>query len=125
MSRMLQKEMDILLQRDLKALGIGMASVTVVRITPDLSIARFYISAFPDAEMPKIVALLTENHWEVKRLLAERVRNELRKMPELLFFVDDSIEYAKKVDALFEKLKKSEDELKVNREEASKEEADQ
>jgi hypothetical protein len=46
-------------------------------------------------------------------------------MPELLFFVDDSIEYAKKVDALFEKLKKSEDELKVNREETSNEEADQ
>jgi ribosome-binding factor A len=75
--------------------------------------------------MPKIVALLTENQWEVKRLLAERVRNELRKMPELLFFVDDSIEYAKKVDALFEKLKKSEDKLKGKREESSSEEADQ
>jgi ribosome-binding factor A len=103
------KRLSSVLQQDLAEIFVGIGkkyfkgvllSVTKVRITPDLSVARVYISIFP---MPdKILAMETieNHHHEVKQELARRTRHQLRKMPELRFHLDDSLDYEEDIDRL-------------------------
>ncbi len=77
-----------------------LVSVTTVRISPDLSIARAYLSVFPSEKAEEIVANINNNMRSVRYELGTRVRHQLRIIPELKFFVDDSLDYAAHIDDL-------------------------
>src|SRR5688572_13516813 len=100
-SRLLQKEIGYLIQHNLTHLTKGnIVSVTVVRITPDLSFARIYVSAFPEKQPAKLIAAFNEDIGEVTRLLYPRIRSQFRKMPEIRFYYDDSIDYADRINEI-------------------------
>ena len=100
-SRLVQKELSEIFQRDLSHLGNGaMISVTMVRISHDLGIARVYLSVFPSKGLEEVIDNISNRAGEVRRLLGNTVRHQLRKVPELHFYGDDSLDYAEKIDDL-------------------------
>ena len=99
--RLIQKELSIIFQQNpLAEYRNILISVTVVRISSDLSVARVYLSIFPSADSEKIVEKITERTGKIKYELGKKLRHQLRKLPDLKFFVDDSLEYAGKIDDL-------------------------
>ena len=103
-----QKEIASVLQRDLVDVLHGAArkggmtgiiiSVTQVKVTVDLSIAKIYLSIFPIQQAKILIGGITSNTSIIKHELAQRTRNQLRRMPHLLFFLDDSLEYIDKIE---------------------------
>jgi ribosome-binding factor A len=103
-SRLLLKEMAEMFQRELTHLFHGkMVTITVVRISPDLSVARVYLSIFPPAARLETLDVINENTVSIRHRLGQRVRQQLRIVPELHFFIDDSIDYYENIDNLLKK----------------------
>lgn len=75
-------------------------SVSRVRISPDLSVARVYISIFPMKDKALALKVVEEHTPEIKVQLAQRTRHQLRKMPDLFFHLDDSLDYEENIDRL-------------------------
>ncbi|MBQ7946172.1 MAG: 30S ribosome-binding factor RbfA [Bacteroidales bacterium] len=101
--RLLQKELsEIFLVETRKMPGV-MVSVSVVRVTSDLSIARAYLSIFPTEKSADILKNIQDTAKSIRHELAQRVRFQLRKMPELHFYIDDSLDYAEKIEDLLKK----------------------
>ena len=99
--RLIQKELSLIFQQNpLAEYRHILISVTVVRISPDLSVARVYLSIFPSDDSEEIVEKITERTGKIKYELGKKLRHQLRKLPDLKFFVDDSLEYAGKIDDL-------------------------
>ena len=99
-ARLIQKDLaDILRQEAAKTHGV-IVSVTAVRIAPDLSIAKAYLSIFPPAKAQEILESLTHSAKTIRYDLAQRVRFQLRKCPELAFYLDDSLDYIENIDNL-------------------------
>lgn len=80
-----------------------MVSVTKVRISPDLSICTAYLSVFPSEKGEEIVKNITANEKTIRYDLGKKVRNQLRIIPELRFFIDDSLDYLERIDELLKK----------------------
>ena len=103
-----QKKIASVLQRDLVEVLQGAAreggmqgviiSVTQVKVTVDLSIAKVYLSIFPIKQAKVLIEGISSNAPIIKHELAQRTKNQLRRMPELLFFIDDSLEYIDQID---------------------------
>jgi len=103
-----QKKIASVLQRDLVDVLQGAArkggmtgiiiSVTQVKVTVDLSIAKIYLSIFPIQHAKILIDGITSNTSIIKHELAQRTKNQLRRMPHLLFFLDDSLEYIDKIE---------------------------
>lgn len=102
-----QKKIASVLQRDLVDVLQGAASdgmlgvlisVTKVNVTVDLSIAKVYLSVFPTDKRDELLEGIRSNASKIKHELAQRTRNQLRRMPELQFFIDDSLEYIDQID---------------------------
>lgn len=101
--RLLQKELsEIFLVETRKMPGV-MVSVSVVRVTSDLSIARAYLSIFPTEKSADILKNIQDTAKSIRHELAQRVRFQMRKMPELHFYIDDSLDYAEKIEDLLKK----------------------
>ncbi len=99
-ARLLQKELsEIFRQQTAKTHGV-IISVSAVRVTPDLSIARAYLSVFPSTNAQEIMNLSAKT---IRYELAQKVRFQLRKTPELQFYLDDSLDYIENIDHLLEK----------------------
>ena len=77
-----------------------LVSVSAVRISPDMSIARVYLSVFPSEKAGEMVKNINSNMKSIRYELGTRVRHQLRIIPELKFFVDDSLDYIEKIDSL-------------------------
>ena len=77
-----------------------LVSVSAVRISPDMSIARGYLSVFPSEKAEEIVKNINANMKSIRYELGTRVRHQLRIIPELKFFVDDSLDYLERIDEL-------------------------
>lgn len=99
-SRLLQKELSEIFLLQTKAMPGTLVSVGAVRISPDMSIARVYLSVFPSEKAEEIVKNINENMKTIRYELGTRVRHQLRIIPELKFFVDDSLDYIEKIDSL-------------------------
>lgn len=99
-SRLIQKELSDIFQRQTQALHGVLVSVSAVRISPDLSICRAYLSVFPSERATEILENINRNAREVRYELGTRVRHQLRIIPELKFFVDDSLDYIEHIDEL-------------------------
>lgn len=100
-SRLLQKEISEIFQRELLFAG-GLITVTKVKITPDLSIARIYLSIFITGGNKKeaILEKITASKSELRKKLGIRVKNQLRIIPNLEFFIDDSLDYIENIENL-------------------------
>ena len=109
----LQKDLTIILQKMLKegAISSIIASVTKVRVSPDLSSAKVYISVFPIKNTRAIFDLIGQKKSEIRNSLGVLVKNQVRRVPELFFYNDDSLEHIDSIDAA---LKKNEDPIKNN-----------
>jgi ribosome-binding factor A len=103
-SRQLQKDLGEILSRlDKNILNGKMISVTVVRVSPDLGLAKIYLSIFPSEGAEAFLDELRHHTKHIRNLLGQRVRNQLRIVPELVFFIDDSIDYVNRIDELLKK----------------------
>lgn len=88
-------------QRELKELTLGtMLSVTVARVSSDLSIAKFYLSIFPEAKAAEVLDNINKNKTSVRYTLGKRIGKQLRIVPEPAFFIDDSLGYLENIDDL-------------------------
>ena len=99
-ARLIQKELSELFLAQAKAANGILISVSAVRISPDLSIARAYLSVFPSENATEILNNVNANSKAIRFDLGERVRHQLRIIPELKFFVDDSLDYIEHIDEL-------------------------
>ena len=86
-----------------KSMNGVLVSVSTVRISPDMSIVRAYLSVFPSAKAEEIVKNINNNSKAIRFELGNRVRHQLRIIPELKFFVDDSLDYVERIDELLKK----------------------
>lgn len=99
-ARLLQKELGDIFLLQTKSMPGTLVSVSVVRISPDMSIARVYLSIFPSEKSEEMVKNINSNMKSIRYELGKRVRYQLRIIPELKFFVDDSLDYIEKIDSL-------------------------
>ena len=102
-SRLIQKELSEMFMLQTKAMKGVLISVSACRISPDLSVCRVYLSIFPSNRSEEIVKNINENMKSVRYELGTRVRYQLRIIPELKFFVDDSLDYIEHIDELLKK----------------------
>ena len=99
-SRLIQKELSEIFLLQAKSMNGVLVSVTSTRISPDLSIARVYVSVFPSDRSDEIVKNLNANMRSIRFVLGNRLRHQLRIIPELKFFIDDSLDYLERIDEL-------------------------
>ena len=99
-ARLIQKELSEIFLLQTKAMPGMLVSVSTVRISPDMSIARVYLSVFPSEKAEEMVKNINDNMKSIRYELGTRVRHQLRIIPELKFFVDDSLDYIEKIDSL-------------------------
>ena len=102
---LLNEEMNQIFQRlGLNMMDGGMVSISGVKVTPDLHEARFYLSFFQVKDVKIALHKIEERHHEIKRELAARVRHQLRSIPVLKFFQDDTLDNAFKINELLKKI---------------------
>ena len=102
-ARLLQKELSVIFQEQTRSMHGVMVSVTRVRVSPDLSICTAYLSIFPSERGEELLQNITKNEKQVRYELGTRVRHQLRIIPELRFFIDDSLDYIERIDELLKK----------------------
>ncbi|MBP3246380.1 MULTISPECIES: 30S ribosome-binding factor RbfA [Prevotellaceae] len=102
-ARLLQKELSLIFQQQTRATHGVMISVTRTKISPDLSICTAYLSVFPSEKGEEILANINANTKQIRYELGTRVRNQMRIIPELRFFIDDSLDYIEHIDELLKK----------------------
>lgn len=101
-SKLIQEELSEILQRQIAPPAGIMASVTIVRSSPDLRSCKIFLSAFPDARLDELFAFVEEKYYEIKRVLGQRIGKQVRYIPEIHFFRDDTLSYAEKMDKLID-----------------------
>ena len=99
-ARLIQKELSVIFQQQTRAMHGVMVSVTRTKISPDLSICTAYLSVFPSARGEEILKNINANEKTIRYELGTRVRYQLRIIPELRFFIDDSLDYIERIDEL-------------------------
>lgn len=99
-ARLLQKELSIIFQQQTRMMRGVMVSVTRVKVSPDLSICTAYLSIFPSEKGEEIIKNITASEKAIRYELGTKVRHQLRIIPELRFFIDDSLDYIERIDEL-------------------------
>lgn len=100
-ARLLQKELAEIFRKESKNLFYGkIITVTVVRITADLNIARVYLSIFPMKKNEDFELIINQNIRTIRNYLGKRIRHQLRNVPELVFYHDDSLDYIDNINKL-------------------------
>ena len=102
-ARLLQKELSVIFQEQTRSLHGVMVSVTRVKVSPDLSICTAYLSIFPSEKGEELMQNITRSEKQIRYELGTRVRYQLRIIPELRFFIDDSLDYIERIDELLKK----------------------
>ena len=103
---LLQEELSALFQRlGLSMIDGGMVSISSVKLTPDLLEARIYLSFFQVADAGKTMKKIEDRAWEIKKELSARVKQQLRRIPELKFFQDDTLDQVFKMEEIFKQIK--------------------
>ena len=111
-----QRKVAKLIQRELGAIidrgqfySQAMLTVSVVRVTRDLSIAKVYVSCFPEKHLPQAIETLEAESWQIRKSLGQRIRNKVRKIPEVRFYGDDTLQEAERIEELLDQIKRTED----------------
>jgi ribosome-binding factor A len=111
---LLNQELNgIFLRLGLNMMEGGMVSIAKVTITPDLFEARIYLSFFQIKDHDALLQKIKDRAWEIKKELTASVRHQLRSMPQLQFFIDDTLEYVFKMEELFKEIKKEDEKGKA------------
>jgi ribosome-binding factor A len=100
-SRLIQKELaDIFLKKNNEFAPGKLISITIVRVSPDLSFAKVFLSVFPSVNQDKVLADIKDHTAKIRFELGQKVRTQLRIVPEIAFFIDDSLDYIDNIDKL-------------------------
>ncbi len=102
-ARLLQKELGEIFLLYARSVQGTLISVTNVRVSPDLSIARIYLSIFPSEKSEILLNNIQDSVKSIRFELGNRVKNQLRIIPELSFFIDDTLDYLENIDNLLKK----------------------
>jgi ribosome-binding factor A len=102
-ARLLQKELSVIFQEQTRYMHGVMVSVTRTKISPDMSICTAYLSIFPSERGEELLQNIEKNNQQIRYTLGQRVRYQLRIIPELRFFIDDSLDYIDRIDELLKK----------------------
>ena len=103
-AKQIQKDIAEIIQREYSAVLRGiLVTVTTVRVSVDLAYAKIYVSVFPFDKAEQTLAFLSEQNRAIRGILGNRMRNQVKSIPELQFFIDDSLEYIENIDNLFSK----------------------
>ncbi len=98
-ARQVQKDIADIFQKEGAEIVRGtLVTVTAVRVSPDFSYAKIYVSIFPFDRNEAVMKALEQNNWFIRRALGQRIRNQLKVIPEIQFFLDDSLEYIEQID---------------------------
>lgn len=104
-SRLLQKELAEIFQREVTHLMSGnLISVSVVRVSPDLGVAKVYLSLVLPGNGKAVLDQVREHTKAIRHALAQRIKKQVRVVPELIFYLDDSAEYAARMDKIISDL---------------------
>lgn len=101
--RLLQKELGDIFQKQAQGMRNVLITVSAVRVSPDLGVARVYLSIFPSEKGQELIDAIQGNTKAIRFDLGQRVRTQLRRIPELNFFIDDSLDYIDNIDNLLKK----------------------
>lgn len=104
LSRLIQEELSQMFTLSQRGKLEVMLTVSQTKVTADLSLAKVYISAFPDNKLKETVDDLNERNWEIRHALAARIKNKVRKIPDVRFYADDSFSEADKINSLIDTL---------------------
>lgn len=97
--RQIQRDVAEIFQKEAADILRGiLVTVTGVRVSPDFSYAKIYVSIFPFEKSAVVMTDLKQQNWFIRRALGQRLRNQLKSVPEIEFFLDDSLEYIEKID---------------------------
>ncbi len=100
-SRLIQKELASFFREESKNLFAGkMITVTIVRVSPDLSMAKIYISIYPEKKEEGTLSLVNNLNKTIRNYLGNRIRHQVRLIPELAFYLDDSLDYLERIEQL-------------------------
>lgn len=100
-ARLLQKDLAEIMRANSHKFASGiMISVTVVRMSPDLGLAKVYLSVFPSDKSQEVLESITQHAKSIRYELGTKVGKQLRIVPELMFYLDDSLDYAARIDDL-------------------------
>lgn len=103
-AREIQKELaEILRSKGMAVFGGAMVTVSEVRVSPDLSVAKAYVSIFPSAKAEPVMAILEENNKTYRGELGRKVGKQLRIVPEIAFYLDTTLDYAEHIEELLKK----------------------
>ena len=103
-ARLIQKELAILFQQGSKNLFMGkMVTVTVVHVTPDLALAKVYLSLFPPEDKEDLLKMIEEKNKFIRHELSKKIRHQVKGIPELSFYIDDSLDYVENIERLLKK----------------------
>ncbi len=104
-ARLIQKEMaDIFLKESRMLFGNVFISITTVRMSPDLSVAKLYLSIMMAADKKGMLKEIQAQSKELRKLLGERIRKQVRIIPEIVFYLDDNVDYANHMDDVMSKI---------------------
>ena len=98
---------NIFLRLSLNVLEGGMVSISSVKVTPDLLDARIYLSLFKIGDEKAALKKIEDRSWEIKKLLSESVKNQLRRIPVLKYYLDDTLDQVYRMEELFKQIKSS------------------
>ena len=106
---LINQELSSIFQKmGLNMIDGGMISISKVSISPDLYQVKIYLSMFQVKDKDAMLQKVKDSAWEIKKELAARIRHQLRSIPQLEFFIDDTLDYVFKMEELFDKIKKEE-----------------
>ncbi|HBH08774.1 MAG TPA: 30S ribosome-binding factor RbfA [Rikenellaceae bacterium] len=103
-AREIQKDLaEIIRSKGMAVFGGAMVTVSEVRVSPDLSLAKTYVSIFPSAKAEEVMKILNDNVKALRGELGHQVAKQLRIVPEIVFYLDSSLDYAEHIDELLKK----------------------
>jgi ribosome-binding factor A len=108
--KLIMEELSDIFQREgMNIIDGGMVSISKVMITPDLLEARVYLSLFQVKDASALLYKIKDRGWEWRKLLGQRIKNQLRRVPELTFYADDTLDHVFKMEQIFKKINEERD----------------
>ncbi len=101
---LLEELSDIFRREGMNMVDGGMVSISKVAVTPDLLEARVYLSFFQVNDAAALLQRIKDRGWELRKQLGQRIKDQLRRVPELIFFNDDTLDHVFKMEELFKKI---------------------
>lgn len=115
-NKLLQKELSDIFQKESSFFASKGTFITIsgVKISPDLSIANVYISVFPENQRENVMLNIELYNKEIRKILAQSIRNQVRIIPELRFYIDDTQDYVQHIEKIFKKIHEEDKEKNDN-----------